>query len=178
MKLQEDEVAPSQKPTEEPSNVPPKSSTQSLASSKSFSILTCLPGVSATDPYDRPALERQLEKVHQYLLRRTPYSDRKMYRACPEDTRSAVYRYLEAGGPLAEPAVPSDASWEDGSDPPPLKNIDDKIDLFNAADTIFNFFFPAPAEGLPMAGKYWGAIGQILHVSLSKGGMTLCARVI
>lgn len=101
-----------------------------------------------------------------------------MYRACPEDTRAAVYQYLEAGGPLAEPAVRSDASSEDGSDTPPLRNIDDKIDLFNAADTIFNFFFPAPAAGLPMAGKYWGAIGQNLHVSISKGGIKLGVKVI
>lgn len=164
-------MAPDLKPTEQPNNGPqPKPAQKTPTSATNLAILTCLDGVSTTDPFDRPALERQLEKVHQLLLRGTSFSDRRVYRSCPNYSRAALYLYLEVGG--VDPLDSSAAKQEGVRDrpAPPQPNIDDKVDVFNAADAVFRFFFPTPAAGLPTAEKYWGAIGRLLRVSVPKGG--------
>ena len=155
----EDEAPPEANPTEKPSNGPQSEpSKKRPAPATHFAVLTCLDGVSATDPYDRPALEKQLEKVHHVLLCDTSFRDRKMYRSCPEDSRATLYQFLEAGG----------AAQQEGASEAPArrqKSVDDyNIDLFNSVDAVFRFFFPAGSAGLPTVGKYWGAIGRVLRV--------------
>ncbi|KXX79338.1 hypothetical protein MMYC01_204552 [Madurella mycetomatis] len=120
-----------------------------------LSIFSCLPGV--TDPkfdnIDEEALDDHLREVEDYLLSRTTFSDRRAYTACPEATRDKVYAHLEQRG--VELSRLTDVKREQQQD------YETQLDIFNAADVVFKFFFPPDTE-VPTTRKFWGALETII----------------
>ncbi|KAI1370582.1 hypothetical protein F4677DRAFT_457763 [Hypoxylon crocopeplum] len=91
--------------------------------------------------------------VDDYLLSRTSFSDRRAYATCPEATRDEIYAHLEKEGiKLSEL---SDSSRT------PQRNYEAQLDVFNAADVLFSFFFP-PNVKVPTISRFWGALRAIL----------------
>lgn len=103
-------------------------------------------------------LEAQLEAAEKFITAETTYSNRKTYKSCKESTKMECYLYL---------AGLADRVEAQGSDQV-RRAYEEKIDIFNAADVIYNFFLPANFEG-PMAGKFWGALRTMLEVSYVRG---------
>ncbi|KAK3307749.1 uncharacterized protein B0T15DRAFT_522460 [Chaetomium strumarium] len=125
------------------------------------SIFSCLPGVTHPDyaHIDEEALDDHLREVEDYLLCRTPFSDRRTYAACPEATRGAIYSDLEQGGIELSKLddVPSKEQWR----------YETQLDIFNAADIVFKFFFPPDVE-MPTIRKFWGALDIIITNGVRK----------
>ncbi|KAK4236126.1 hypothetical protein C8A03DRAFT_17193 [Achaetomium macrosporum] len=119
------------------------------------SIFSCLPGVTHPDyvHIDEEALDDYLREVDDFLLSRTPFSDRRAYAACPEATRDTIYSCLEKRGiELSKTAdVEREEQWY----------YETHLDIFNAADIVFKFFFPPDVE-VPTIRKFWGALDIII----------------
>jgi hypothetical protein len=124
-----------------------------------ISIFSCLSGVTHPDyaHIDEEALDDHLREVDDYLLSRTPFSDRRTYAACPEATRDAIYSDLEQRG------IELSKLEEDQHEQQWL--YETQLDIFNAADIVFKFFFPPDVE-VPTIRKFWGALDIIISVSL------------
>jgi len=88
----------------------------------------------------------------------TSFGDAKAYKACDLNSRSSVRRYLEEKRRELESADPLKREYRGDQ-----RRFEEKIDIFNAADTIFQFFLPVDFEG-PTVGKYWGAIDNLIVV--------------
>ena len=98
-----------------------------------------------------------LEEVDEWLRRMTSFGDAKAYKACRRSSRSSVRLYLQEEGRELEDVK----SHRGGYSNVDQLHFEDLIDIFNAADTIFQFFLPVDFEG-PTVGKYWGAINSII----------------
>jgi len=131
---------------------------ESASTASSFSIFACLDGVTQanSDLIDEAALEDQMQEVSDFLLQNTSFSDRRAYRECPEASRRSVYSLIEKQG--AELAKATDVRSSQQRD------YEDQIDVFNAADLVFRFFFPPQVE-IPTVSRYWGAIQLLIEVS-------------
>jgi len=131
---------------------------KSAGTPSSFSIFACLDGVTQanSDLIDEAALEDQMQEVSDFLLQNTSFSDRRAYRECPEASRMSVYSLIEKQG--AELAKATDVRSSQQRD------YEDQIDVFNAADLVFRFFFPPQVE-VPTVTRYWGAIQLLIEVS-------------
>ena len=115
-----------------------------------LSIFTFLNGVSpASASEGTDALHDHFTGVHRYLRNETNFVDRKRYTRCPKGSRMGLYKRLEEQD--------REASGE--SD----ENLEAQIELFNLADSVFSFFFPA-SVGVPTVAKFWGAVERILFV--------------
>jgi len=123
-----------------------------------LAIFSCLVGVTHPDfdTIDEEALDDHLREVEDYLLSRTSFSDRRAYAACPEGTRDEIYDQLEKEG--IELSKLSDGQRGRQRD------YEAQLDIFNAADVVFKFFFP-PDVKVPTIGKFWGALNIIINVS-------------
>ncbi|KAI8725082.1 hypothetical protein NCS52_00078400 [Fusarium sp. LHS14.1] len=104
-------------------------------------------------------LEAQLEAAEKFITAETTYSNRKIYASCKQSTKMECYLYLNGLADRVE---------AQGSDQV-RRAYEEKIDIFNAADVIYNFFLPADFEG-PMAGKFWGAVRTIIELSILEPG--------
>ncbi|KAF3762955.1 putative Mg2+ transporter [Cryphonectria parasitica EP155] len=129
--------------------------------SSRLSIFSCLIGVTHPDfdTIDEEALDDHLREVEDYLLSRTSFSDRRAYTACPDATRSEVYAFLESQGVELSKSDDSQRVWQ--------RDYEAKLDIFNAADVVFKFFFPLGVEA-PTISKFWGA----LQIIITDGGLT------
>ncbi|KAI1661526.1 hypothetical protein F4813DRAFT_386056 [Daldinia decipiens] len=118
-------------------------------------IFSCLAGVihPGSDAIDEEALYNHLEEVDDYLLSRTSFSDRRAYSTCHEATYDEIYGDLEQEG--VELSKPTDGQHERQHD------YEERLDIFNAANAILNFFFPPNVE-VPTIRKFWGALKFIV----------------
>ncbi|KAK1758176.1 hypothetical protein QBC47DRAFT_410891 [Echria macrotheca] len=121
-----------------------------------LSIFSCLPGVadSKYDSLDEDALEDYFLEVEDYILSRTTFSDRRAYTACPEASRDKIYDELERKG--IELSGITDVQREQ------QRNYERQLDIFNAVDVLFTFFFP-PDVVVPTTGKFWGALEAVIN---------------
>ncbi|KAK3317448.1 hypothetical protein B0T19DRAFT_434993 [Cercophora scortea] len=130
----------------------------SLRSGASFSLFSCLEGVTTADAEDinNKALDDQLKEVEGFLLHRTVFSDSRAYCDCPDASRVSVYELLAKEGSelsdLSNRRVTQSKQWD----------YEHRIDIFNAADVVFRLFFPENSEA-PTVKKFWGAV-QLLVV--------------
>ncbi|TDZ13014.1 hypothetical protein C8035_v000464 [Colletotrichum spinosum] len=113
----------------------------------------------SSSPVDGPnfiVLQKQLSGVEEFLTAETNGSDRRAYLDADMSTREAVYEYLAQHG----------ASLQESKNKPWKKrDYEERVDVFNAADTIFRFFLPPLFDG-PTTDKYWGAIMSLVWLPL------------
>ena len=125
-----------------------------------FAVFTCLDGASKSDSesIDNDILQELLEEVKEFLRHETSFSDRKAYKDCPKSSRSSIRELLDQRAEqLGESESKEQKNQEAQSD------FEDQIDVFNAADIVFGFFFPPTFDG-PTVQKFWGAIKLIVTV--------------
>ncbi|KAL8341987.1 hypothetical protein RB601_005236 [Gaeumannomyces tritici] len=117
---------------------------------------TVLVSTGTAQPWvDKEALEKQLKEVDDYLCRGTSFTDKKAYTDCEENTRESLFQYLEQQG--AEMERLRNASSK-------KRGYEERIDIFNAADMVFQFFFPLDIEA-PTVKRYWGAVSALIQLS-------------
>jgi len=106
------------------------------------------------DELDSAAYMTELADLDQFLRKRTRVRDQRAYRECASGTRDEVRLRLEQ--------LKGDDSFYNETS---LKTeIDDRIDIFNAAELLFGLFLPLEASGLT-TGKFWGALERLFDVS-------------
>ncbi|KAK4168267.1 magnesium transport protein cora [Cladorrhinum sp. PSN259] len=130
-----------------------------------FAVFLCLPGVQSPDSgaTDQPLLEEIFAELDDWLLNQTAYTDRRAYNDCPEDSRVGVYTRLAFEGQmLTDPDQPCPS-------PPQRQDYERRVDLFNAADRLFRFFFPPDSE-VPTVRKFWGAIRLLVQLPPKRDG--------
>ncbi|RYO78437.1 hypothetical protein DL766_001500 [Monosporascus sp. MC13-8B] len=118
-------------------------------------IFSCLVGVTHPDfdTIDEEALDDHLREVEDYLLSRTSFSDRRAYDACPEATRDEICAHLEKEGIELSKRTDVQRGRQ--------RDYEARLDIFNAADVVFKFFFPPNVE-VPTVRKFWGALRVII----------------
>ncbi|RYP33654.1 hypothetical protein DL767_004649 [Monosporascus sp. MG133] len=123
-----------------------------------FSIFSCLNGVSKSDTecVDRELINDHLEEVDDWLRHMTSFGDVKAYKNCGRTSRSSIRHFLEEKGRELENSDPESREAKAEQ-----RRFEEKIDIFNAADSIFQFFLPGDFEGRTV-GKYWGAIESLI----------------
>jgi hypothetical protein len=128
-----------------------------------LSIFSCLPDVADPryDSLDEEALDDHFLEVEDYILSHTTFSDRRAYTACPESTREKIYAQLEQKG--VELSGVTDVERDQQHE------YETQLDIFNAADVVFKFFFP-PDVVVPTIGKFWGALEAIIRYIPSRTG--------
>ncbi|KAL1851985.1 hypothetical protein Daus18300_012408 [Diaporthe australafricana] len=142
------------------------SRTDTILKPESISIFSFLEGVPQLASVDESVLNEHLLEVEEFLLNQTNFTDRKAYRGCKPSSRVAVHKLLQNRG--------SDLSQTSNSSTRDQQDYEEEVDIFNTADIIFRFFFPAHSE-VATVGKFWGAI-QLL-VKHPKEGSTLSRRI-
>ncbi len=172
-------AAPNPSPVETPAenNVPQAAPPTAYLQTDSFFVFAWLDGASRSDIelVNSEVIRDHLEEVDDWLRRMTSFGDAKAYKACRRSSRSLVRHCLKDEGRELQ-----DVKFHRGgygnADQNHFENL---IDIFNAADTIFQFFLPVDFEG-PTVGKYWGAINDIifgvsfLNSTLKTGGFNKC----
>lgn len=129
-----------------------------------FAIFTCMTGVSTPNSDDsvEDALLEQLVEIRDWLLYMPSFGDAKAYKSCTKDTRASVRRYLEKRA-----AELSSVESQGRKDQRAQRDFEDRIDIFNAAETIFAFFLSLDFDG-PTVRRYWGAVRTIIGVRPDK----------
>lgn len=131
--------------------------TNSIPRPESVSIFAFLEGVSQPAGVDESILNEHLLEVEDFLLNQTNFTDRKAYRSCNPSSRTNVHGILEKRGSILSQS--QDSSSRDQVD------YEKEVDLFNTADVIFRFFFPADTK-VATVGKFWGALKFLIEVSV------------
>ncbi|KAK2060271.1 hypothetical protein LY76DRAFT_676820 [Colletotrichum caudatum] len=99
-------------------------------------------------------LQRQLSEVEEFLTAETNGPDRRSYLEAETSTRNEVYLYLEQLG-TGMHSTPS--AWK-------KQEYEDRIDIFNAADSLFRFFLPPLFDG-PTTERFWGAVMNLVRAA-------------
>lgn len=103
--------------------------------------------------------------VEDFLLHKTSFTDRRVYKIFSTSTRAIVHGLLEKHA--AKLLVSPDETKRD-IDQAAQRLVEAKIDLFNVVDQLFRFFFPLSAD-VATVGKFWGAIKRIVEVRKHPG---------
>lgn len=104
-------------------------------------------------------LKDDLEEMDHFLSHKTTLTERIAYKECPKVSRLEVYGLLEQ----EERALLKSAVKEQKQDEEKSRIYELRVDIVNAAESIFQFFLPSLFEG-PTVLKYWGVIHQLLTV--------------
>ncbi|KAK1985651.1 hypothetical protein LZ30DRAFT_583814 [Colletotrichum cereale] len=99
-------------------------------------------------------LQRQLSEVEEFLTAETNGPDRRSYLEAETSTRNEVYLYLEQ---LGTDMHSTPKAWK-------KHEYEDRIDIFNAADSLFRFFLPPLFDG-PTTERFWGAVMSLVRMS-------------
>lgn len=98
-------------------------------------------------------LYEQLSAAEKFLTEQTSYSAQRGYKQCRLMARDGVNEYLTNLAPRID---------EKANDT--LRRLyEERIDVFNMADMLFQLFFPLTFHG-PTTGKYWGALNKLMKV--------------
>lgn len=100
-------------------------------------------------------LQKQLSEVEEFLTAETNGADRRAYLDADISTREAAYAYLEQQGVAIQ---------EMKNQPLKKRDYEERVDIFNAADTLFRFFLPPRFDG-PTTERFWGAVMNLVWVS-------------
>ncbi|GKT48103.1 uncharacterized protein ColSpa_08284 [Colletotrichum spaethianum] len=110
-----------------------------------------------SSPVDGPnfiVLQKQLSGVEEFLTSETNGPDRRAYLEAETSTRNEVYLYLEQ---LGEDMQSTKKVWR-------KQDYEERIDIFNAADSLFRFFLPPLFDG-PTTERFWGAVMNLVRMS-------------
>lgn len=99
-------------------------------------------------------LQSQMQSAETFLTEKTSFSKQSAYNNCPINSRSHIYQFLVAQG----------AQVDEKKDDALKRVLEDCIDLFNAADCLFQLFLPKCSD-YPTTNKFWGAIMELISVS-------------
>jgi len=107
--------------------------------------------------HDDTLLNTELTEVDAYLKGavKIRMQDKRAYKRAPKSTRGRCYHDLETEAQALNEKGQGSSSREG--------DHRDRIDILNAADTLFEFFLPADYSG-PTTDKYWGAVFEIITV--------------
>jgi hypothetical protein len=101
-------------------------------------------------------LHEQLSAAEKFLTEQTSYSAQRGYKQCGLMARNGVNEYLTNLAPRVD---------EKANDT--LRRLyEERIDVFNMADMLFQLFFPLAFHG-PTTGKYWGALNKLMKARLN-----------
>lgn len=100
-------------------------------------------------------LQKQLSEVEDFLTAETNGPDRRAYLDSEASGRDEVYAYLEQQGAAIQEL--KNKPWK-------KQDYEDRVDIFNAADTLFRFFLPPLFDG-PTTERFWGAVMNLVWVS-------------
>jgi hypothetical protein len=106
-----------------------------------------------------PKLEEDQKEIDDFLRLKTNLNDRLAYRACPLSKRIELYKAL-----AKERTELNSGTGTDQPDQNRRKRYETKVDILNAADSIFQFFLPSDLQSMT-AQKYWGALYRLWEVS-------------
>lgn len=112
---------------------------------------------SATDDAAQDRLRIILQSADDVLSGKsgdTRFGESRVYRKAKGADRQYVFNLLRA----------VEAKLKDTRSKAAKDRFADRVDIFNAADIVYRFFFPATYEG-PTTRKFWGAILKIIGVS-------------
>ncbi|KAM0262336.1 hypothetical protein ACHAQJ_001805 [Trichoderma viride] len=98
-------------------------------------------------------LQEQLSAAEKFLTEQTSYSAQRGYKTCGLMAREGVNDYLTN---LA-------ARIDEKTNDTVRRSYDERIDVFNMADMLFQLFFPLTFHG-PTTGKYWGALNKLIKM--------------
>ncbi|KAJ0319397.1 hypothetical protein Brms1b_003825 [Colletotrichum noveboracense] len=102
-------------------------------------------------------LQKQLSEVEDFLTAETNGPDRRAYLDSEASGRDEVYAYLEQQGAAIQEL--KNKPWK-------KQDYEDRVDIFNAADTLFRFFLPPLFDG-PTTERFWGAVMNLVWVPVS-----------
>lgn len=98
-------------------------------------------------------LQGQLSAAEKFLTEKTSYTAQREYKKCELMTRDGVNEQLEKLG----------ARIEEKKSDKVRRSYEERLDVFNTADTLFQLFFPLTFHG-PTTGKYWGALSKKMQM--------------
>lgn len=103
-------------------------------------------------------LYADLEEMDRFLAQKTGLIERLAYKECRPRTRSEVYDLIFKEG--------KDITGSKTKDEKKRKDYENKVEIVNKTESLFQFFLPCKFEG-PTVGKFWGAVYQLLVVSVN-----------
>ncbi|KAK1723977.1 uncharacterized protein BDZ83DRAFT_579540 [Colletotrichum acutatum] len=98
-------------------------------------------------------LQKQLSEVEEFLTAETNGPDRRAYLEAEMSTRNEVFEYLEQQGARMQDTK---KSWK-------KQDYEERVDIFNAADSLFRFFLPPLFDG-PTTERFWGAVMNLVRI--------------
>lgn len=101
--------------------------------------------------------------MEDHLLKKTIIGDRRAYNDCAKRKRGAVHAVLR---------TERQDLYQRRLTLPEQKDFEKRVSLFNAADAIFKFFFP-PDAWVPTVRKFWGAVLDLVNVSIKHEVVTV-----
>ncbi|KAL7904353.1 hypothetical protein GGI35DRAFT_200406 [Trichoderma velutinum] len=128
---------------------------QPAAASEYLHVFTLLSkGADSSNDSILKDLQEQLSAAEKFLTEKTSYTAQSGYKRCELMTRDGVNKQLEK---LA-------ARIEEKKSDTVRRSYEERLDVFNMADTLFQLFFPLTFHG-PTTGKYWGALSKLMEMS-------------
>ncbi|WQF77574.1 Putative Mg2+ transporter protein, CorA-like/Zinc transport protein ZntB [Colletotrichum destructivum] len=110
---------------------------------------------SSVDGPNFVVLQKQLSEVEDFLTAETNGPDQRAYLDAETSTRVEVFLYLEQ---LGAEMQSTKKAWK-------RQDYEERVDIFNAADSLFRFFLPPLFDG-PTTEKFWGAVMSLVKLSL------------
>jgi hypothetical protein len=100
---------------------------------------------------------QDLTEIDDFLEHKTDLNQKLTYRGCPSKSREEVYRLIaEDRRTITDAGV---TEYEQTR----RKQYETKVDIVNAAESLFQFFLPPNLKG-PTVDKFWGALYRLLEV--------------
>jgi hypothetical protein len=123
-------------------------------------------GVSITRPETQDGgIDQDLREIDDFLSNKTNLNDRLVYRGCPTKKKNDIYKFI-----LEEKRALTD---EDTDNTIRLKQYETRVDIINAANSLFQFFLP-PDSKLATVDKFWGALSKVVEVSVATLASYVC----
>lgn len=102
-------------------------------------------------------VNEDLGEIDQFLAHMTKLNQRLAYQGCKNRKRQDLYNMLTKER--------QELNNSTGKGFKRRKSYENKVDFVNAADLMFQFFLPSNFD-FPTVGKYWGALFQLMAVSV------------
>lgn len=114
--------------------------------------------------FENETIKQYFVDLENQMLTKTTFKDRRLYSSVEAVERSAVHAVMDTERHGLELGEPSEDHQRD---------FDQRVSLFNAADSIFRFFF-SPDASVATTGRYWGAVLALVNVR-SKRSFVCCS---
>ncbi|KAK4147642.1 uncharacterized protein C8A04DRAFT_24189 [Dichotomopilus funicola] len=112
--------------------------------------------VSPTAPprfFENETIKQYFADLENQMFTKTIFKDRRLYKFVEVADRSAVHDAMDTERRNLELSEPSEDHQRD---------FDQRVKVFNAADSIFRFFF-SPDASVATTGRYWGAVLALVN---------------